>query len=372
MSLDMPRKLPPFVSKERTRHGKIVFYFRRGKGKRMRLPNDLQSKEFQGAYEAALSGKAETHAYAARVPSDTLQWLVERYMETGLWQRFAVSTRKQKSLLFKSAIERAGNPAYRGITRRTIMNAMDARSGTAPLANNFLKAMRGLFKWAVLNEYVKSDPTEGVVSFIVKSDGFKVWEESDIAKFCAKWPVGSRPRLALELYLVSGLRRGDVHRIGPQHLKGDRLSMRAQKPPHHLITVTAPQFLLTTIESTPTGDMVFMTKDGKNPFKSKESFGNWFGARCREVGLEKGKAAHGLRKFAATMAANAGDTTHELMAHFGWSHPQQAETYTRGADRKRLGIRSSERSAEHLEGIMPRTSLTGAGKVPKKKGNSNA
>lgn len=359
MNLEMPRKLPPFVSMERSRHGRVRFYFRRGKGKRVRLPDDLQSGEFKVAYEAALAGKDSQPVPRARVPSDTLQWLVERYMESGKWSNMAPATRKQKSLLFSDAIKKASNPAYRGITRRTMQKAMDDRAKTPALANNFLKAMRGLFRWAVKMEYVEVDPTDGIESFTYKTDGFKVWGDEDVKAFCAKWPVGTKPRLAFALYLVSGLRRSDVHRLGPQHLKNGVISIRAAKPPHHLITAKVPQVLLDIIEQTSIGDMAFITKDNGMPFTSKESFGNWFGARCREAGLETGKAAHGLRKLSATESANAGATTHELMARYGWSNPQQAEVYTRGADRKRLGLSASERMEERFEDIMPRTSKPG-------------
>lgn len=364
--LEMPRKLPPFVTRDRSRHGKIRFYFRRGKGPRVRLPDDLQSDEFRSAYEAALAGKFSRDQRIVRVPSDTLQWLVERYMESGKWQSLAPATRKQQSLLFSDAIRRGKNPAYKGITRRTMQKAMDDRAKTPALANNFLKAMRGLSKWAVKMEYVYADPTAEIEAFTYKTDGFKIWDEADIKAFCTKWPVGTKPRLALALYLVSGLRRSDVHRLGPQHLKDGVFSIRAAKPPHHVISVTAPQFLLDVIAKTPIGDMAYMTKDNGQPFKSKESFGNWFGARCREAGLEAGKAAHGLRKYSATEAANSGATTHELMARFGWSNPQQAEIYTRNADRKRLSINASARMGERFKDIMPLTSEQGAGKVPKK------
>ena len=47
--MDMPRRLPPFVLRERTRHGKYVYYFRRGKGTRTRLP-DLGAPDFEEAY----------------------------------------------------------------------------------------------------------------------------------------------------------------------------------------------------------------------------------------------------------------------------------------------------------------------------------
>ena len=109
------------------------------------------------------------------------------------------------------------------------------------------------------------------------------------------------------------------------------------------------------LAATPTGDMAFMTREDGRPFTSKESFGNWFSARCREAGLARGKSAHGIRKLAATLAANAGSSTHQLMSHFGWQTTQQAEIYTRGADRERLGLESSARLADEIGNIKPRT-----------------
>jgi integrase len=48
------------------------------------------------------------------------------------------------------------------------------------------------------------------------------------------------------------------------------------------------------------------------------------------------KSAHGLRKAAATRAADNAATAHELMAIFGWIDIKEAKIYTRAADRKRL------------------------------------
>lgn len=361
----MPRKLPPFVVRERSRHGRVMFYFRRGKGPRVRLPDDLQSKSFEEAYEAALSGKAGYVARTAETPSGTLQWLVERYMESAKWAGLSSATKKQRGLIFKDVIRRANNPAFAGITQATVERSMDGRRDTPAQANNFLKAMNGLFQWALKNKHVSVNPCAGVERLHYKSDGFKAWGAEDAQDFCDRWPVGTTPRLAFELFLASGLRRGDVHKVGPQHLRGDVLHYRASKN-GHLITLHLPAFLLSTIAATQTGDMTFIVKPNGEPFASKESFGNWFSARCRDAGIESGKSAHGIRKLAATMAADAGSTTHELMAHFGWSNSAQAEVYTKGADRQRLGIRSSERVADHLENIIPRTSVSGFGVKAKK------
>lgn len=60
--------------------------------------------------------------------------------------------------------------------------------------------------------------------------------------------------------------------------------------------------------------------------------------RGLSVGLSPASplSAHGLRKAGATIAADNGATSHQLMAIFGWTTIKQAEIYTKKADQKRL------------------------------------
>ena len=46
--------------------------------------------------------------------------------------------------------------------------------------------------------------------------------------------------------------------------------------------------------------------------------------------------AHGLKKAGATIAAENGATTRQMMAMFDWDTPEMAEVYTRAAEQKRL------------------------------------
>ena len=62
--------------------------------------------------------------------------------------------------------------------------------------------------------------------------------------------------------------------------------------------------------------------------------GNLFRKACRAAGIYK--SAHGLRKAAATRAANSGATVAELEAIFGWEGGRMASHYTKNADRERL------------------------------------
>jgi hypothetical protein len=59
--------------------------------------------------------------------------------------------------------------------------------------------------------------------------GFRTWSEEDISKYRSYHAPGTRPRLALELLLQTGHARADVVRMGRQHVKSGKLSMRRQK-----------------------------------------------------------------------------------------------------------------------------------------------
>ena len=61
------------------------------------------------------------------------------------------------------------------------------------------------------------------------SKGFHCWTDEEIAQFEAHHPIGSKPRLALALLLYTGQRRGDVIRIGRQHIRDGVLLIVQQK-----------------------------------------------------------------------------------------------------------------------------------------------
>lgn len=364
---DMPRKLPLHVVKERTRHGRVKFYYRPDKSMpRVRLPDDPASDAFMAAYRAALAG--ETAPAAPRDgPAVGLRWLVARYQESGDWCGLAYGTRRARSNIFKTAIERSGNMDFRDIDRATMQESIDSRRDTPAQALCFLKAMRGLFRWALINEHVEADPTINVTVPKYESDGFSAWDVDDWAKFCKRWPAGTMPRKAAELLLYTGLRRSDIVRCGRQHMKGNVLTIKTVKT-GVMISAELPAHLVTMLDDTK--GLHFITSAHESPF-TKESFGNWFRDRCNDAGI-KGKSAHGIRKLAATLAANDGGTTHELMSQFGWTTTKQAEIYTRGADRAKLGVKSSRRIADQIANTVSPHLNPGAGIRAKRAAKSRA
>jgi hypothetical protein len=62
----MPRPRPPYLLRERSRHGKTVWYVRKGDGPRVRIHGEYGSAQFKAEYRAAVSGNAISAVPKAR------------------------------------------------------------------------------------------------------------------------------------------------------------------------------------------------------------------------------------------------------------------------------------------------------------------
>lgn len=337
----MPKKLPQYVFRETTRHKKKVWYFRRGKGARIRLP-DYGSPEFQDAYDAALAGMAaDAPKVEASGPAGSFSWLVARYRASGAYLALSPATRRQRNNILKGVKANVGNRPSTAMTRAKIIAGLEARKHTPAQARNFLQAMRGLFEWAVENAHVKDDPTAGIKTpKRPAGDGFPPWTEADVVAYERRWECGTKERVWLRVLLYTGLRRGDAVALGRQHVKDGWITIRTEKTGAE---VYIPVFdeLATAIKDGPTADLAFICGEMGKPL-TKESFGNQFRLACNAAGL-RGKSAHGVRKLAATRAAEKGLTVSELEAMFGWEGGAMAIRYTKTADRKRLARSAAEK-----------------------------
>jgi len=229
--------------------------------------------------------------------------------------------------------------------------------------------MRGLFAWAVEERLVTSDPTKGVklLAGPNDADGFHTWTEDELNRFETHWPVGTRERLAYDLLLLTGLRRGDAVRVGLQHVRDEVISIRTEKHRRgkagELIVIPILPPLAASIAATTTGALTFLVNERGQPWQ-KESFGNWFRHVCRAAGCPG--SAHGLRKAGATRAAEHGATERQLMALFGWSSAKMAQHYTRAADRSRLARDAARLLLEEHPGNENSRTLSGVRDRPSK------
>jgi len=336
----MPKTRPPYIQKEITKNGKIFWYVRKRPNPRIRIRGEYGSPEFIKAYEAAIIGADQPKR--GKCASGSLGWLIEQYRKSSAWLSYSQSTKKQRDAIFYHIVHNTGDAPISAITRQVIAKSADARASAPHAAKNFLKAMGGLFKWAVEAEYAESNPCSGVKPPKPKnSEGFAAWTEDDIAAYEARWPLGTKERVWLDVLLYTGLRRGDAVRIGRQHIRNGIATLRTEKSGFKVeVNLPILPILQKTLNAGPTGDLAFICGANRQPL-AKGSFGAMFVAAAKKAGVHK--SAHGIRKIAATRAANAGATVAQLKAIFGWTSDSMPSLYTKTADRKRLAAEAIEK-----------------------------
>ncbi|WP_193336201.1 tyrosine-type recombinase/integrase [Devosia beringensis] len=337
----MRTRLPPNVTREKTRHGAWVFYYRVGKGSRVRLPA-YGTPEFDPAYQAALRGQPVSHIRgAAAVHQGTLRWLVIEYKKSSHFRNeIGAETQKRRDSIFAGMVDKSGAVQISRITAQKIIDGRESRAATGRghAANAYMKAIKPMFAYAKARGWIETDPCRDVDFVKTRIIGHRPWGIEDVQRFEERHPLGTMANLAMRILLFTGLRRSDAVTLGHQHIRNGIVRFRPSKTVNSsgvFVTFTALPPLLEAIEATQTGDLTLLVTERGTAFESSNSFGNWFRDRCEEAGVPS--RAHGLRKTGPTLAAQAGASASELMAMWGWSTLAQAEHYTRSASKEVLG-----------------------------------
>jgi integrase len=307
------------------------------------LPGYPGSPEFEAALKAFKDGApapiAERH-----VPGSIGDLIAKFYRSSTFLKAGEVHQRNVRGILepFRGEFARDLVANFRFdhieeiLRRRAEKRVVDNRTVGGPgAADNLHEQLRRLFAYAVkLGWIVRNPAEEAELPVKVERVGFHSWTEEEIAAFQDRHPLGTKARLALELMLWTGVRRGDAVRVGPQHLKGGRIRLKAGKTGKMIDVVAAPP-LLAAIAAMPAVGMttLLVTEYGK-PF-TVAGFGGWFRDRCNEAGLPH-CTAHGLRKALARRAADLGATQQQLKAVGQWSSDSDVATYTADAEQRAL------------------------------------
>lgn len=257
--------------------------------------------------------------------------------------------------VFTSPRYRAASASYKAALNRHAMAILD-ECGHFPIAGlkdwhiaadvdaSDVPDMR-LKTWRFICKTLRPDPSRSVRAERQKGEGYESWTVEDIAKFRARWPIGSAPRAAMELLWWTGARISDAVRIGRGNIGADGvLSFRQQKtgkPAFVPWTCALPDYAADMAEDRDTmfaaiepfaGHMTFLaTKEGQG--RSAKALGTMIRDACAKAGVAK--SAHGLRKARATALADNGATTHEIAAWTGHDTLSEVQRYTEAANRRR-------------------------------------
>ena len=349
-----------YVRSYRDRHGKLRVEYRRG-GRIIPLRATPGTGEFQEAYDAVTAlFETKSDVLATRPANPTAQmgtlgWLSLQYLASAECRQLAASTQRTRSLVLHEMLAEPLKPNATSTFAECPINRVspvhvkvlrDRKPGLPAAANFRVKLLRMLFKWAIENNIggLSQNPARDIGRLKMREDGYHTWTQEEREQFEGRHPIGSRARLAYALIFHTGQRRSDVVLFGRQHVHQGRLRFTQQKnrrrKPISLELPILPE-LQCVLRATEVGELTFLVSNNGRAF-TVAGFGNWFRDKCNEAGLPH-CTAHGLRKAAATVAAENGATAHELMSIFGWRSLEEAQRYTRAADRKGLAERGMQR-----------------------------
>jgi integrase len=349
--------LPKHCSWNEDRHGKWRVRFRKA-GFTTYLTCTPWSEDFMRQYAAALEGVTTPgNVGATRTKPGSFDALVVSYYRSPEFLGLAPSTQTLRRNILERFRAEHGSKPVRGLARRHISDLIGAKASTPEAANHLLKALRTILAFAVDMGMIAHNPAASVRKYKAKGDGYHSWSKSEVAQFEATHPIGSRARLALALGLYTAQRKGDVLRMGWQHVtNGDRIVVRQAKTGTTLLIPMHPN-LIEVLASVPKSNLTFLVAEHGAPFTPK-GFGGWFRAQCDAAGLHH-CSFHGLRKAAAIKLANAGATNEQIKARTGHRTDRSLAPYVRAADQKRLArqaldIELETESEQNLSNLMPR------------------
>lgn len=339
----------PGASSYTDQHGRERWRFRR-RGMVRQLPGDpAERPEYEAAYTAALTGKpqpkATIHALpgAAHPRSLRSAWRLvtdkspdwkalepsSRAQQTGVAERFLSAPVTEGERL------RWGDLPIADLKRRHIKEILSRWSDRPHAAEHILRLIRKLTGAALDEEWIEVDPAYRL-KYRPEIGGFKAWPMAARAAFEARWPLGSNPRTAYALALYHGHRRSDLSRIRWTDLEADAPDIIQYKTGNPVwIPMIAP--LREALEAVQRrGDTVLVTAYGEA--YSDKGLSGQMQVWASRAGLEPGHTLHGLRKTLGKMLAEGGASANQIKAILGHSTLEQAELYTREAERRLLAI----------------------------------
>lgn len=344
----------PYIFEDRDRHGNARFFVRLpGKTRRkIRLRAVPGSEAFFAEYWEARRAPAVDKPRVQTIRHGSFAWLVQRYYQSPEFAALDVAhTQVERRRQLNPLVDLHGDRPAR-MSEKSIRDGLVDRKPAR--ARKFLSALRHMYRWAVGAGYVTSDPTNGLHAPKRKTAGFPPWTAEHFAMFEARWPIGTKPRLAYVIARYSLARRSDICRLGRPMERGGGARVAYQqhknrnRAPVWVEHPIVPQ-LREALNAWQGSGLTWLQTDEGRPFTIK-GLGTAFRGWADDAGIPKRYGLHGLRKASAATMAEAGATTKQIQAALGDRTLQQAEVYTRSADNARLAADAfSGAFGEHLD-----------------------
>lgn len=316
--------------------------------RRVTLPCGPDHADFARCYAEARRGMTPKIETPDLIPR-SFAWLVRQYekhmAEQVKAKAMSVATETQRSAFYARLIPAHGDKAM-AMPRAKVIEIRDSLAATPGAADNMVKALSALYRWALDRGHVTENPTKGVPRLIRQHRGAIPWSIDDLEQYRARHPKGTMAHLALTLLTFTACRIGDAHLLGRDHERRDGgvtwLEWQPGKKGSRPVRVPILPPLAEAIDAQKLVGPTYLLNAYGQPFASSAALGNWFRDRVAEAGLTD-RSPHGIRKAAGELMALHGATQYHIMAIHGHAQARTSEVYTQGVNRKKLAAEAMEK-----------------------------
>ena len=315
------------------------------------------------AYRTALAGEdAPATKPKVRGEPGTFSRLTAQYFASPEFLRLRTRTQYAYRLVIERFLAEHGHRRVVEMRRDDVKKIMALKSATPGAANDLLKKIRTLIKFAIEAGWRTDDPTLRIKTF--PEHEFHTWTEDEIAQYEERWPIGSRERTAFALHLYTGQRRSDVARMAWTDAAENAINVVQVKTGVRLTIPLHPN-LSAALRVWPRKHVAMLTTAFNKPF-TYAGYGNMMADAIAAAGLPDRCVLHGLRKAAARRLAEAGCSEKEIAAVTGHTTLKEVARYTRAADQKRLAAGAIAKLAEQKPDKNSQPLKSGLGKTKKR------
>jgi integrase len=319
-----------YVNTYRDRHGKVRHYFRRKGCKPIVLPGVPGSPEFMEAYRDAMSAGP-----ARRGPpsSGSVGALIADYLKSADFANLKPSSKVTYRIVLDRFGSMHGHRMVNDMPRAKVAAYIQAIGAEKPAMANLTRAvLRKLLAHAVEAGYRDDNPVSQMRNY--KSGTRHTWSEDELAAYEARWPLGTRERLAYALLLYTGQRSGDVVKMRRADVSGGMIAVVQQKTGAALSIPIHPN-LAEVLRAGPANGLNLVGDKAGRPIDLRQML-RLVKSAVKAAGLPEHCLPHGLRKAQMRRLAEHGASAKQIAAISGHKTLREIERYTAAADQKEL------------------------------------
>lgn len=317
----------------KTVKGRVYWYFRRG-ADYIRLPGTPDSPEFDAAYWAIRSGKAQ------RAITTTYDAVITSYYQSPRFTRLAPSTRAEYRRTLELIREKNGPKDFSKLRRRDVIAARDKYAETWRKANAMVECLSMLARHAIDLEWITANPATGVEK--LTGGSYEAWPAAKLTAFEAHCRANGNTvaRTAYMLCTGTGQRLSDVCKMQWADYDGEFIHVVQNKTGARL-WIACPRALRQYLDALPRAGRYILARNLTQPLDKRR-----VQTRVQEVREKIGAmdlVIHGWRYNAAAALADAGCSDSEIQAVTGHRTLEMVRKYRGQANQKRLSKAAQDR-----------------------------